>query len=141
MKTKEVSKIYQTTDYSKFIVNAEFYNNARINFLMYKTLIKNEKLPLVIVRKVDSKLEIVSEQDSFYAAKQMGLPIYYYEAYQSVPRAKQTIDFSFNDMEELLNYCLNNGHFDQKVNKDEEGTACTTIYVRSRLRSFKNKRK
>lgn len=112
MKTKEVSRIYQTTDYSKFIVNAEFYNNARINFLRYKTLIKNGKLPLVIVRKVDSKLEIVSEQDSFYAAKQMGLPIYYYEAYQSVPRAKQTIDFSFNDMEELLNYCLNNGHFD-----------------------------
>ncbi|EEJ72609.1 hypothetical protein [Lactobacillus ultunensis] len=112
MKTKEVSRIYKTTDYSKFVVSAELYNDTRINFLMYKTLIKHEKLPLVIVRKVDSKLEIVSEQDSFYAAKQMGLPVYYYEAYHSVPRAKQKIDFSFNDMEELLNFCLNNGHFD-----------------------------
>lgn len=106
-----VSRIYKTTDYSQFIANAAYYNPTRINFLLYKNLTRNEKLPLVVVRKVEDKLEIVAEQDAFYAAQQLGLPIYYYEAFQSVPRSKQQIDFSFEDMQDLLNFCLDNADF------------------------------
>ena len=112
MKMQEVvSRIYKTTDYSQFIANAAYYNPTRINFLLYKNLTRNEKLPLVVVRKVEDKLEIVAEQDAFYAAQQLGLPIYYYEAFQSVPQSKQQIDFSFEDMQDLLNFCLDNADF------------------------------
>ena len=111
MKKQEVSKIYKTTDYSKFIANSAYYNPTRINFLLYKNVTRGEKLPLVVVRKVEDKLEIVAEQDAFYAAQQLGLPVYYYEAFQSVPRAKQQIDFSFEDMQDFLNFCLDNADF------------------------------
>lgn len=60
---------------------------------MYKQVTRNTKLPLVVVRKIRDKLEIVGKQDAFYAAQQLGLPIYYYKAFQSVPHAKQQIDF------------------------------------------------
>lgn len=33
MQKQEVSRIYKTTGYSKFIVNAAYYNPTRINFL------------------------------------------------------------------------------------------------------------
>lgn len=111
MQKQEVSRIYKTTDYSKFIVNAAYYNSTRINFLLYKQVTRNAKLPLVVVRKIEDKLEIVAEQDAFYVAQQLGLPVYYYEAFQSLPHVKQQIDFSFEGMQELLDFCLDNGNF------------------------------
>ena len=62
-------------------------------------------------RKIEDKLEIVAEQDAFYVAQQLGLPVYYYEAFQSLPHVKQQIDFSFEGMQELLDFCLDNGNF------------------------------
>lgn len=107
----EVSKIYKTTNYGQFIYNTEYLNDRRINFLIYKYLTRQEPLPMIAVRPNSGYWEVVDEQDSLYAAVQLGIPVYFYKAYDSAPQAPRQIDMSFDDMKSIVDFCLDNHDF------------------------------
>lgn len=107
----EVSKIYKTTNYGQFIYNTEYLNDRRINFLIYKYLTRQEPLPMIAVRPNSGYWEVVDEQDSLYAAVQLGIPVYFYKAYDSAPQAPRQIDMSFDDMKAIVDFCLDNHDF------------------------------
>lgn len=107
----EVSKIYKTTNYDQFIYNTEYLNDRRINFLIYKYLTRQEPLPMIAVRPNSGYWEVVDEQDSLYAAVQLGIPVYFYKAYDSAPQAPRQIDMSFDDMKSIVDFCLDNHDF------------------------------
>ena len=107
----EVSKIYKTTNYGQFIYNTEYLNDRRINFLIYKYLTRQEPLPMIAVRPNSGYWEVVDEQDSLYAAVQLGIPVYFYKAYDSAPQAPRQIDMSFDDMKAIVDFCLYNHDF------------------------------
>lgn len=109
MQIQEVSKIYKTMDYDKFLVDPESCDDTRVIFLMYLVHTKDVMPPLVMVKKIDGKLKIISEPDSFLAAKRLGLPVYYYEAYSMAKYSKPKFDLSYSDMQAMLNYCLDHG--------------------------------
>lgn len=111
MKDQEVTQIFKTVDYDEFVVDPRFSNDTRVLFLMLQAQERDEMPPLVVVKKVDGKLKVIAEQDSFFAAKRLGLPVYYYEAYPVNSRAKPTFDLSYNDLQAMLNYCLDHGVF------------------------------
>lgn len=106
MHRREVSNIYKTTNYDEFIIDPESCDDARVISLMYLVNVKDKILPLVIVKKVDKKLKIISESDSFLAAKRLRLPVYYYEAYSMAKYSKSRFDLSYDDMQAILIYCL-----------------------------------
>ena len=107
----EVSKIYKTTNYGQFIYNTEYLNDRRINFLIYKYLTRQEPLPMIAVRPNSGYWEVVDEQDSLYAAVQLGIPVYFYKAYDSAPQAPRQMDMSFDDMKAIVDFCLDNHDF------------------------------
>lgn len=107
----EVAKIYKTTNYDQFIYNTEYLNDRRINFLIYKYLTRQEPLPMIAVRPNSGYWEVVDEQDSLYAAVQLGIPVYFYKAYDSAPQAPRQIDMSFDDMKSIVDFCLDNHDF------------------------------
>lgn len=107
----EVSKIYKTTNYGQFIYNTEYLNDRRINFLIYKYLTRQEPLPMIAVRPNSGYWEVVDEQDGLYAAVQLGIPVYFYKAYDSAPQAPRQIDMSFDDMKAIVDFCLDNHDF------------------------------
>ena len=107
----EVAKIYKTTNYDQFIYNTEYLNDRRINFLIYKYLTRQEPLPMIAVRPNSGYWEVVDEQDSLYAAVQLGIPVYFYKAYDSAPQAPRQIDMSFDDMKAIVDFCLDNHDF------------------------------
>lgn len=111
MKDQEVTKIFKTVDYDEFVVDPRFSDDTKLLFLMLQAQERDEMPPLVVVKKVNGKLKIIAEQESFFAAKRLGLPVYYYEAYPQSAHAKPTFDLSYNDMQALLTYCLDHGIF------------------------------
>ena len=111
MKDQEVTKIYKTMDYDEFSVDPRFSDDTKVLFLMLQAQERDEMPPLVVVKKVNGKLKVIAEQESFFAAKRLGLPVYYYEIYPQSTHAKTTFDLSYADMQALLNYCLDHGVF------------------------------
>lgn len=111
MKKQEVTKIYKSKDYDEFIADTKYSDDTRVLFLMLQAQQRDEMPPLVVVKKEDGKLKVISEQDSFFAAKRLGLPVYYYEAYPMTSYAKPTFDLSYSDMQAMLSYCLDHGIF------------------------------
>ena len=107
----KVATIYKTTNYDQFIYNTEYLNDRRINFLIYKYLTRQEPLPMIAVRPNSGYWEVVDEQDSLYAAVQLGIPVYFYKAYDSAPQAPRQIDMSFDDMKSIVDFCLDNHDF------------------------------
>ncbi|WP_288646677.1 hypothetical protein [uncultured Lactobacillus sp.] len=107
----KVATIYKTTNYDQFIYNTEYLNDRRINFLIYKYLTRQEPLPMIAVRPNSGYWEVVDEQDSLYAAVQLGIPVYFYKAYDSAPQAPRQIDMSFDDMKAIVDFCLDNHDF------------------------------
>ncbi len=111
-KTRVVSKIYETADYNQFsAVDDSLYDQEHINYLIYAYQNKHKPLPLIVVKPEAGYLKIVEEQDSFYAAKRLGIPVYFYKTYDSAPQAPRQIDMSFDDMKAIVDFCLDNHDF------------------------------
>lgn len=77
-----VAEIKKTTDYEKFQPEPLYMNSTRINYLLSRVYKDHKSLPLIEVKKVGDKLEVINDQDSFYAAQHAKLPIYYYETFR-----------------------------------------------------------
>ena len=111
-KTRVVSKIYETADYNQFsAVDDSLYDQEHINYLIYAYQNKHKPLHLIVVKPEAGYLKIVEEQDSFYAAKRLGVPLYYYEKYKTVSKPLHKVDLSYNDLEDLLKELLDKYNF------------------------------
>lgn len=97
---KLIGKIYETTDYSKFITDSLYRNVTRIQYLKMEADGEDKQLPLIEVNTTETgKLEILNDQDAFYAAMQLKLPVRYYQSFVAPnKRRKRLHHFFMNDV-------------------------------------------
>lgn len=107
---KVVAKIYETDNYGQFRVDKDLCNDDRIKSLKLKYTLNHESLPLVAVKENLGQWEIIVGQDSYCAAKELRIPVYYYETFDS-KQFQRSNDLSFNDMEDLLKHLLDKYSF------------------------------
>ena len=105
-----VAKIYETDNYGQFRVDKDLCNDDRIKSLKLKYTLNHESLPLVAVKENLGQWEIIVGQDSYCAAKELRIPVYYYETFDS-KQFQRSNDLSFNDMEDLLKHLLDKYSF------------------------------
>lgn len=98
---KVVAKIHQTDNYGQFIVDKNLCNDKHIKLLKFKYNLNHESLPLVVVKEELGQWKVIEGQDSYCAAKQLRIPVYYYEAFNS-EQFQRSDDLSYNDLEDLL---------------------------------------
>ena len=110
---KLIGKIYETTDYSRFITDSLYRNVTRIQYLKMEADGEDKQLPLIEVNTTETgKLEILNDQDAFYAAMQLKLPVRYYQSFVAPnKRRKRLHHFFMNDVgiNSLIDYV--NGTF------------------------------
>lgn len=99
-----VGRIRKTYDYDKFITEDQYENKTRVMWLVYQSdKISNiSRLPLVEVKPEGEKLRVVGDLDSFKAAKEMHLPVYYFNALAPVFQYKRRLDLDETDIWDLL---------------------------------------
>lgn len=107
---KVVAKIYETDNYGQFRVDKDLCNDDRIKSLKLKYTLNHESLPLVAVKENLGQWEIIVGQDSYCAAKELRILVYYYETFDS-KQFQRSNDLSFNDMEDLLKHLLDKYSF------------------------------
>lgn len=79
---KKISEIRQTNKWEEFIPDKIFVNKKRVELLKLKAK-EGYPLPLVEVIKTGEKLEIIGDQDSFFASKELKIPVNYYESFRA----------------------------------------------------------
>lgn len=102
-----VTEIKKTTDYKKFQPEPKDINSSRINYLLSRVYKNHISLPLIEVKTVDDKLEVINDQDSFYAAQHAKSPIYYYETFRKgdvKPLGKKHLFPTYEEMDNLISF-------------------------------------
>ncbi|KRL81249.1 hypothetical protein FC57_GL000780 [Lactobacillus ultunensis DSM 16047] len=94
----EVTVVRKSYEYDKFEPDTYFRNDLRADYLMLRYLQDDIPLPVLEIKQGYQKLIIINDQDSFYAAKALKRPVYYYETFNAGKyQSKDTKKLSISD--------------------------------------------